>query len=194
MGRKIIVLSDGTGNSAGKLFRTNVWRIYQALDLSGVDQIARYDDGVGTSKFKPLAILGGAVGWGLKRNVIDLYSFLCRNCDSKDEIYGFGFSRGAFTIRVLMKFVLSEGLVLNSRLKMIFIPKRGFSIAAFDKTEERGLGLKSSVDGFAIARFCFGIFRFIRRFQRSPKRPLLRVLNSLACGIRLMPMDCQSTN
>ena len=63
MSRNIVLLSDGTGNSAGKLFKTNVWRAYQALDLSGADQLAHYDDGVGTSSFKPLAIIGGAFGW-----------------------------------------------------------------------------------------------------------------------------------
>ena len=71
MSRKIILLSDGTGNSAAKVWRTNVWRTFEALDLSGSDQVAFYDDGVGTSSFKPLAILGGAFGFGLKRNVID---------------------------------------------------------------------------------------------------------------------------
>jgi uncharacterized protein (DUF2235 family) len=111
--RRIILLSDGTGNSAAKLFRTNVWRLYQALDLSGAEQIARYDDGVGTSNFKPLAILGGAIGWGLKRNLLDLYIFLCRNYRKGDDIYAFGFSRGAFTIRVLVKFILSQGIVAN---------------------------------------------------------------------------------
>jgi uncharacterized protein (DUF2235 family) len=40
MGRNIILLSDGTGNYAGKLFKTNVWRLYQALDLSSARQIA----------------------------------------------------------------------------------------------------------------------------------------------------------
>ena len=99
MARKIILLSDGTGNSAAKVWRTNVWRMFESLDLSGSDQIAFYDDGVGTSSFKPLAILGGGFGWGLKRNVLDLYKFLCRNYQSNDdEIFAFGFSRGAFTI------------------------------------------------------------------------------------------------
>src|SRR5580692_5063801 len=67
MGRKIILLSDGTGNSSAKVWRTNVWRTFEALDLSGSDQVALYDDGVGTSSFKPLAILGGAFGFGLRR-------------------------------------------------------------------------------------------------------------------------------
>ena len=72
---KIVLLSDGTGNSAGKVWRTNVWRTFQLLELKGPDQIAMYDDGVGTSSFKPLAVLGGVFGYGLKRNVIGLYEF-----------------------------------------------------------------------------------------------------------------------
>jgi uncharacterized protein (DUF2235 family) len=112
MGRKIILLSDGTGNSAAKVWRTNVWRTFEALDLAGSDQVAFYDDGVGTSPFKPLAILGGAFGFGLKRNVIDIYKFACRNWrDDSDELFGFGFSRGAFTIRVVMGLILNQGLV-----------------------------------------------------------------------------------
>jgi uncharacterized protein (DUF2235 family)/protein-S-isoprenylcysteine O-methyltransferase Ste14 len=112
MSRKIILLSDGTGNSAAKVWRTNVWRTFEALDLSGSDQVAFYDDGVGTSSFKPWAILGGAFGFGLKRNVIDIYKFACRNTrDDGDDIYGFGFSRGAFTIRVVMGLILNQGLV-----------------------------------------------------------------------------------
>ena|ERR1700730_3108670 len=78
MPRNIVLLSDGTGNSAGKLFKTNVWRVYQALVLSHSGQVAFYDDGVGTSSFKPLALIGGAFGWGLKRNIIALYIFLLR--------------------------------------------------------------------------------------------------------------------
>jgi uncharacterized protein (DUF2235 family) len=109
--RNIILLSDGTGNSSGKLFKTNVWRVYQALDLSRHSQIAHYDDGIGTSAFKPLALIGGIFGWGLKRTVVDIYTFLCRNYVEGDQIYGFGFSRGAFTIRVLVKFILTQGLV-----------------------------------------------------------------------------------
>ena len=40
MGRKIVLLSDGTGNSAAKVWRTNVWRIFESLDLSNSEQIA----------------------------------------------------------------------------------------------------------------------------------------------------------
>jgi uncharacterized protein (DUF2235 family) len=110
--KNIVLLSDGTGNSSARVLKTNVWRLYQALDLKNPGkQIAYYDDGVGTSSFKPLAILGGVLGFGLKRNVIDIYSFCCRNYTEGDRIYGFGFSRGAFTIRVVGGFIARIGLI-----------------------------------------------------------------------------------
>ena len=111
MARNIILLSDGTGNAASSVWHTNVWRTFKSIDLTGVDQVACYDDGVGTSSFKPLAILGGAFGWGLKRNVLQLYKFLCRNYQTDSAIFAFGFSRGAYTIRVLIGLVTHQGLI-----------------------------------------------------------------------------------
>lgn len=112
MSKNIVLLSDGTGNSSAKLFKTNVWRLFQALDLTAPGkQVAYYDNGVGTSSFKLFAVLGGVFGFGLKRNIIDIYSFCCRNYREGDNIYGFGFSRGAFTIRVVAGFISTMGLV-----------------------------------------------------------------------------------
>lgn len=112
MSKNIVLLSDGTGNSSSKLFKTNVWRMYQTLDLEHPSQqVAYYDNGVGTSSFKLFAVLSGVFGFGLKRNVIDIYSFCCRNYVAGDRIYGFGFSRGAFTMRVVALLIAHEGLV-----------------------------------------------------------------------------------
>jgi uncharacterized protein (DUF2235 family) len=112
MPKNIILLSDGTGNSAAKVWRTNVWRTYQALDLTdGTKQIALYDDGVGTSTFKPLAWLGGAFGFGLKRNVLRLYQFASANYKPGDKIYCLGFSRGGYTIRLVAGLIANQGLV-----------------------------------------------------------------------------------
>jgi uncharacterized protein (DUF2235 family) len=112
---RIVLLSDGTGNSASAIWRTNVRRMFEAVDLTGSAQCAFYDDGVGSSSFKPFALLAGAVGYGLKRNVIDLYKSVCRSYTGPaDEIFGFGFSRGAFTIRVLTGLILNQGLVRTS--------------------------------------------------------------------------------
>ena len=69
-GRNIVLFSDGTGNSSAKLSKTNVWRMFEALDKSGQSdgsrpvQFAIYDNGVGTSNFRPLMLLGGAFGFG----------------------------------------------------------------------------------------------------------------------------------
>ena len=114
--RNLIVLSDGTGNSASKAFKTNVWRLYQAISLGDGTQVAVFGDGVGTSAVKVLRVIGLALGIGVKRNVLNLYKFLCRNYhhakdDDKDRIWAFGFSRGAFTIRVLVGLIHHEGLV-----------------------------------------------------------------------------------
>lgn len=118
--RNIVVFSDGTGNSSARAWRTNVWRMYEAADLSTGAQLALYDNGVGTSSFRPFAVLGGALGWGLKRNVRDLYTFLCRNYrpatnrEEADRIFAFGFSRGAYTIRVLIDLVEHQGLLTGA--------------------------------------------------------------------------------
>jgi hypothetical protein len=174
--RKIIVLSDGTGNSAGKVLRTNVWRVYQALDLSSVEQIARYDDGVGTSKFKPLAIIGGAVGWGLKRNILDLYTFLCRNYQSGDEIFGFGFSRGAFTVRVLIKFVLSEGLVRDFSSQDELYSKARVLYRRFRRS--RTTKFKIEVIGRLLRDSVLWLWNVLTRFS-IPTRPKTRKIKRI---------------
>ena len=108
MFKNIVLLSDGTGNGSASPFKTNVWRLYQALDIAQPSdeavprQIAYYDNGVGSESLKPIAALGGAFGIGVWKNVRDIYTFVCRNYQLGDRIYGFGFSRGAFTIRLVM--------------------------------------------------------------------------------------------
>lgn len=111
MSKNIVLLSDGTGNSSSKLFKTNVWRLFQALDLTDASkQVAYYDNGVGTSSFKWWAAFAGIFGIGLKRNILDIYCFCSRNYREGDRIFGFGFSRGAFTIRVVAGLIASIGL------------------------------------------------------------------------------------
>ncbi len=118
MSKRIVVCSDGTGNTAIKDRGTNVFKVFEAVDLNGhrldpklTPQVAIYDDGVGTQDFKPLKIAGGAFGWGLSRNVKHLYRELARLYDPGDEIFMFGFSRGAFTVRTLAGFISTCGLL-----------------------------------------------------------------------------------
>lgn len=116
--KNIVLCADGTGNSGGKGYGTNVWRLFSAVDLHGheVDetvprQLAFYDDGVGTEDFKLLKVLGGAFGLGLSRKIRDLYDCLARNYAPGDAIFVFGFSRGAFTARSLTGLIAACGIV-----------------------------------------------------------------------------------
>ncbi|MEM6647821.1 MAG: DUF2235 domain-containing protein [Bacteroidota bacterium] len=118
MGKNIIICSDGTGNTTIKGRGTNVFRLYESLDLSShlsdptkKQQVAFYDDGVGTERLLPLKLLGGAFGYGLKRNVCQLYTELVRCYELGDHIYLFGFSRGAYTVRTLARLVLECGII-----------------------------------------------------------------------------------
>lgn len=118
MAKKIVICCDGTGNEI-KENQSNVLKFYRVLKESP-DQIGFYDPGVGTisnsgawSKFKNQAkgVFGLATGNGLDANVLDAYRFLVQHYDEGDEIFLFGFSRGAHTVRVLAGFINMVGIL-----------------------------------------------------------------------------------
>jgi uncharacterized protein (DUF2235 family) len=99
--RRLIICADGTWNSRERGKPTNVQKMAQAIlpaAADGTPQLVFYDAGVGTGIGLD-RILGGAFGYGLSRNVEDAYRFLVDNYVEGDEVYFFGFSRGAFTAR-----------------------------------------------------------------------------------------------
>lgn len=110
--QNIILCSDGTGNQAIKGRGSNVFKLYEAIDRHNTTrQVVFYDDGVGTDDIKLLKILGGAFGFGLSRNVRDLYCNLARSYRPGDHIYLFGFSRGAYTARTVAGFITKCGVL-----------------------------------------------------------------------------------
>jgi len=115
MKKNIIVCADGTGNLGGETPDTNVYKTYKAVDIhhQSVKQITFYDDGVGTAKNKYWRAMSGAVGFGFKQNVCDLYEFLAKNYNPEegDDVFLFGFSRGAAEVRALSGFIASVGLL-----------------------------------------------------------------------------------
>ncbi len=126
MPKNIVICSDGTGNSGGKKRGTNVWRIYNAVNRyrTDVPQITFYDDGVGTDTLRWARSLGGAFGWGLSRNVRQLYAFLVMNYEPDDKIFLFGFSRGAFTVRSLAGMIIRCGLLKREHYLQASLGKR----------------------------------------------------------------------
>jgi uncharacterized protein (DUF2235 family) len=118
--KRLVICADGTWNDrdqkdkeTGKRRPTNVTKVARAVRpraANGVDQIVFYHDGIGTSggldKYS-----GGAFGRGMEDNVRNLYRFILYNWETGDELFFFGFSRGAFTVRTLAGFMARVGLI-----------------------------------------------------------------------------------
>ncbi|MBE9040307.1 DUF2235 domain-containing protein [Oscillatoriales cyanobacterium LEGE 11467] len=111
--KRLIVCCDGTWQKLTNPYPTNVVKIAQsvkAISSDGIAQIVYYDEGVGTSS-RLDALFGGAFGRGIDKNIEDAYRFLCLNYVAGDEIYLFGFSRGAYTVRSLAGMIYNCGLL-----------------------------------------------------------------------------------
>lgn len=112
--QRLILLFDGTWNDPED--QTNVYRITRRIqDYDGhVHQRFFYDPGVGTSTFERFR--GGVFGYGLSKNLLQGYEWLAKRYTDGDEIWIFGFSRGAYTARSLV------GLIRKCGLLHIFTP------------------------------------------------------------------------
>jgi uncharacterized protein (DUF2235 family) len=120
--KNLVICCDGTGNEISENI-SNVLKLYRCLRKTGKtepQQVVFYDPGVGTlarpdpwQKLRQdaFAIFGLATGYGLDDNVLHAYGFLVDNYEEGDDIYLFGFSRGAHTVRVLAGLIHKVGLV-----------------------------------------------------------------------------------
>jgi uncharacterized protein (DUF2235 family) len=118
--RNIVICCDGTGNSFDDVVEeSNVVKLYTALKINE-HQVGYYHPGVGTmgapTSRGPVGrwisrVQGLAFGLGLLDNVADAYRYLMDNYQDGDRIYLFGFSRGAFTVRVLASLIHVYGLL-----------------------------------------------------------------------------------
>lgn len=125
MTRTLILLFDGTSNEIAA-DRTNILRLYGCLARTDTQRVW-YDPGVGTfgrrgssrlwSDVKELA--GLAFGRGLEDNVLEGYRFLAETWRDGDRIALFGFSRGAYTARVLAGFIHAIGLLDPDQFNML---------------------------------------------------------------------------
>ncbi|WP_055548366.1 DUF2235 domain-containing protein [Streptomyces sp. NBRC 110028] len=111
MAKKLVLCCDGTWDLADQPHKTNVTKIALAVRrrAEGVEQRVHYGRGVGTRRWERLG--GGAFGMGLSSNVLDAYRFLVDAYEPGDQLYLFGFSRGAFTARSLAGLVRNSGIL-----------------------------------------------------------------------------------
>ena len=122
--KRIVLCADGTWNEpeqvdekTGRRRPTNVLKVARAVRpeaAGGAEQIVFYLPGIGAESEGLDKLTDGAFGHGMERNVRTLYRFLDYNYKPKDEIYLFGFSRGAFTVRTLAGFMNLVGLLEKS--------------------------------------------------------------------------------
>ena len=145
--KRIVILCDGTWNAAEAKHPTNVVRLGQACAPVGDDgrvQVPIYIEGVGTGRRGVTGfaratdrILGGALGLGLLSNVTEAYRHLVFLYEPGDEIFVFGFSRGAFTARSLVGFIRFTGLLARADLQRIPEAVRRYSERRIETPERR---------------------------------------------------------
>lgn len=124
--KRIIVCCDGTWNKPGmkdrgQLVETNVEKMYKAVSNQSTTakQVKFYGPGVGTSYAISEILIGGGTGMGIDRNIQDAYKFLMWSYEPGDEIYLFGFSRGAYTVRSLAGFIRNCGIMKPENLPLV---------------------------------------------------------------------------
>lgn len=117
--KRIVICCDGTWNKPDSE-PTNVVKFARGiLPLSdGCHQVVFYDQGVGTEGYFDKYI-GGAFGVGVAKNILDAYRFIVHNYQEGDELFFFGFSRGAYTVRALGGLLNTIGLLPKNELQEI---------------------------------------------------------------------------
>jgi len=114
--KNIVVFSDGTGKEGGTGHNTNVYRTFNLILDRSPAQISFYDQGLGTGVRK---LSGNILGRGFSTNVRQCYEFIFENYQAGDQIFLFGFSRGAATVRSLTGFIHLFGILPKSRKNLI---------------------------------------------------------------------------
>lgn len=117
--KRIVICADGTWNSPLQDHPTNVLTLARAVSpvaADGTRQVCFYDWGVGSDGQK---LSGGIAGAGIDKNIKDAYRFLVHNYAPGDELFFFGFSRGAYTVRSLAGFIRNCGLLRREHADQI---------------------------------------------------------------------------
>jgi uncharacterized protein (DUF2235 family) len=138
MAKNIVICCDGTGNEI-EANLSNVLKLFRIV-RKNTDQIVYYDPGIGTisnsdpwsrlkSNFR--GVLGLATGYGLDENLLDAYRCLIETYEEGDQVYLFGFSRGAYTVRVLAGFLRLIGLLAPAQKNL-----SEYALTAYKKAAE----------------------------------------------------------
>ena len=121
--KRIVICADGTWNRPEKDLEkdqpTNVLKMARAIQPvadDGAEQVVFYDWGLGSYHN---GVSAGTLGEGINKNIQDCYRFIVQNYALGDQLFFFGFSRGAFTVRSLSGFINNCGILKRSKARMI---------------------------------------------------------------------------
>jgi uncharacterized protein (DUF2235 family) len=117
--KRIAIFCDGTWNTPDKLengknCQTNVVKMADALSHvsdDGIKQLLYYDTGIGSEGNWLEKLFDGATGTGISDKILQAYRFIIKNYEQGDELFFFGFSRGAFTVRSLSGLIRNSGIL-----------------------------------------------------------------------------------
>ncbi len=145
MPKNIVICLDGTNNQLKAAVNTNVVRLFAMLDLGEpTRQVGYYDPGVGTfsspSAWTPPArtisrVAGLAFGAGLRQNLGEAYTYLIANYQPGDQIFVFGFSRGAYTARALTGMLDVFGIFRRGSENLV-----PYAVNAYARQQSRNIG------------------------------------------------------
>ncbi|KAK8057631.1 hypothetical protein PG996_011568 [Apiospora saccharicola] len=171
--RKLVLCFDGTGNKFhGDDSDSNILKIFRCLDRTAGDQYHYYQPGSLTHTSMAarlrswyIKMKDSAVGSSFDQHVVGGYRFLMRFYSPGDEIYFFGFSRGAYVARFLAEMLDYVGLLSHGNEEMVVFAWKAFSRWQARRTD-------NSDEGIAQKR---EMYRFMKGFRETFSRPVKRI-------------------
>ncbi|KAK5662491.1 hypothetical protein OQA88_8403 [Cercophora sp. LCS_1] len=179
--RKIVLCFDGTGNKFhGDDSDSNILKIYRMLDRTASDQFHYYQPGIGTyvvsnslsrtgtvARFKSwyMKAKDSAIGSSFDHHVVGGYRFLMRFYSPGDEIYIFGFSRGAYIARFLAEMLDYVGLLSHGNEEMVAFAWKAFSNWQSRQGNNTPEGIQKKEE----------MYEFMKGFRETFSRPVRRI-------------------
>ncbi|KAJ0108758.1 hypothetical protein J7T55_011249 [Diaporthe amygdali] len=181
--RKLVLCFDGTGNKFhGNESDSNILKIFRMLDRTADDQYHYYQPGIGTyvvskslshtslrSRIRSwyMKSKDSAVGSSFDQHVVGGYRFLMRFYSPGDEIYIFGFSRGAYIARFLAEMLDYVGLLSHGNEEMV-----AFAWKAFSQWQCRQTAGEGDIEG---RKKKAEMYEFMTGFRETFSRPVRRI-------------------
>ncbi|KAL0938208.1 short chain dehydrogenase reductase family [Colletotrichum truncatum] len=179
--RKLILCFDGTGNKfRGDDSDSNILKIFRMLDSSANDQFHYYQPGIGTYVVSDTLTHNGlrakckswyqmakdsAIGSSFDQHVVGGYRFLMRYYSPGDEIYMFGFSRGAYVARFLAEMLDFVGLLAHGNEEMVSFAWNSFSQWQARRSNSTPQGKEDREK----------MYQFLKGFRETFSRPIRRI-------------------